>query len=76
MSWSATDYVAELGRRYKQCRGRNEDVEAEFLRLFPAGDREFRASSYVVVDKDGRILLWYLPGLLGREHQVCAINDH
>jgi hypothetical protein len=70
MNWSAVDYVAELGRRYKQCRGRNEITEAEFLRLFPAGDYEFRCTPCVVVDIDGRILLWYLPGLLGREQQV------
>ena len=70
MNWSAKDYVAEVGRRYKQCRGRNEDMEAELLRLFPAGEEEFASSPCVVVDVDGRILLWYLPGILDRGRRV------
>ena len=70
MRWSVLDYVAELGRRNKVCRGRNEKLESDLLRLFPPGREEKEDRPCVVVDCEGRILLWYLPGLLALKQQV------
>lgn len=70
MGWSVLDYLAELGRRNKVCRGRNEKLELELLRLFPPRPSEKEYTPCVVVDVEGRILLWYLPGLLALKQQV------
>jgi hypothetical protein len=70
VSWSIVDYLAELGRRNKRCRGTNEELERELLRLFPPLDSELVCAPCVVVDSEGRILLWYLPGLLALKSQV------
>src|ERR1700689_5139763 len=70
MNWSIVDYMAELDRRSKRCRGRNEQLERETLRLFPPSESELVSAPCVVVDSEGRVILWYLPGLLGRKCQV------
>ena len=70
MNWSIVDYMAELDRRSKRCRGRNEQLEREMLRLFPPLESELVSAPCVVVDSEGRVILWYLPGLLGRKCQV------
>jgi hypothetical protein len=70
MNWSIVDYLAELGRRNKRCRGMNEQLERAMLRLFPPPESELISEPCVVVDSEGRILLWYLPSLLGLKRQV------
>jgi len=70
MNWSIVDYLAELGRRNRRCRGTNEQLERELLRLFPPPESELISEPCVVVDSKGRILLWYLPGLMGLKRQV------
>jgi hypothetical protein len=70
MGWSVVDYMAELGRRSKRCGGRDEELEREMLRLFPPPESELVAEPCVVVDSEGRILLWYLPGLMELKQQV------
>ena len=70
MSWSVVDYVAELRRRSKRCYGRNEELEADLLKAFPLETAERISAPCVVVDCKGRILLWYLPGLLCLSRQV------
>jgi len=70
MSWSVVDYVAELNRRSKRCTGRNETLERDLLRLFPPCTTELVSVPCVVVDSEGIILLWYLPGLLCGQRQV------
>jgi hypothetical protein len=40
------------------------------LRLFPPLESELMSAPCVIVDCEGRILLWYLPGLMGLESQV------
>lgn len=70
MSWSVIDYLAELSRRNKRCRGRNEQQERELLRLFPPPTSALVSAPCVAVDCEGRILVWYLPGLMGRKFQV------
>ena len=70
------DYVAELRRRNKICRGRNEKLEGDLLRLFPPGPDEKEDRPCVVVDREGRILLWYLPGLLAWKQQVSDSGSY
>lgn len=72
MNWSVVDYLAELGRRNKRCRGTNAALELEMLRLFPPPESELISAPCVVVDSEGRILLWYLPGLIGLKRQVTV----
>jgi hypothetical protein len=76
MKWSVLDYVAELGRRNKICRGRNEKLESLMLRLFPPGPDEKEDRPCVTVDNEGRILLWYLPGLLALKQQVSDSGSY
>lgn len=70
MPWSVVDYVEELDCRSKLCRGRNETLEREMERLFPPPRTELESRPCVVIDCKGRILLWYLPGLLSSRQQV------
>jgi len=70
MSWSVLDYLAELSRRNKVCRGRNENLETELIGLFPPLRTGKEYTPCVVVDEEGRILLWYLTGLLALKQQV------
>jgi hypothetical protein len=69
------DYLAELRRRNKRCRGTNERLEREMLRMFPPLESELVSAPSVVVDSEGRILLWYLPGLIGLKRQVTVIQN-
>ena len=70
MKWQVSEYMAELGARSKACRGRNEKLEREMARLFPPRESEKEYNPCVVVDLEGIILLWYLPGLLALKQQV------
>jgi len=70
MSWSVVDYVVELNRRSKRCIRQNETLEQDLLRLFPLCTTELVSVPCVVVDSEGIILLWYLPGLLCGQRQV------
>ena len=70
MNWTVQEYVAELCRRNKRCQGRNEALEAEMMELFPPDEEELVADPCVVVDSEGTILMWYLPGILCSRRQV------
>lgn len=71
MSWSVTDYVTELKKRGARCTGQNAAIEAELLRLFPPDERG--VSLYdpcVIADCKGRIMLWFLPGIVSPKRKV------
>jgi hypothetical protein len=70
MSWSVREYVKELRRRGARCNGRQPGVEDDLRRLFPAGEMEVIVEPCMIVDSEGIILLWYLPGLMNSRRQV------
>ena len=70
MSWSVVRYLGELKKMGKRCTGIQEHVEGRLLELFPPGPTETVAEPCVVVDSEGVILLWFLPGLLNQKRKV------
>lgn len=70
-AWKVDDYCASL---QKKCRGTNERVERELQDKFPPVHDEIvlHASPMLVTDCDGKILVWYLPGILGSIAQVSG----
>ena len=70
-NWLVTDYIAELQRRGKCCNGQQTKVEAEMEKMFHPCQREKIDDPCIIVDKEGVILLWYLPGMLSWSRQVC-----
>jgi hypothetical protein len=73
MPWSAKQYLCELRRLGKRCTGMQEHVERELLELFPPVVTETVVEPCVVVDSEGIILLWFLPGLLNVNRKVCML---
>jgi len=71
--WRIGDYEARLIQKGSRCSGQNETVEAELMAEFPpikqALGQEDRP--LVISDVDGKILVWYLPGLISPARQVC-----
>ena len=71
MTWSVTDYLEEPSKKGKRCTGMHEGIEQELLRLFPPeGQADRIVQPTVVVDCNGVILLWFLPGLLTSKRKV------
>lgn len=71
MNWSVTEYEAELRRKGKRITGHNEELEKSLEALFPpVKPTEFIGSPCVVVDRDGIVILWYLPGIFSRKRRV------
>jgi hypothetical protein len=70
MTWSVVDYMEALVTMGTCCLEMNEQVERRLYQLFPPGTMEMIAQPCVVVDSEGMILLWFLPGLLHRKRQV------
>lgn len=73
--WSAEEYSESLSPKQT---GRNAKVESklqeEYPPLFPLGDAREISDPCTIIDKDGRVLCWYLPGLLTFERQVMQSN--
>ena len=64
--WSVTDYIQDLKRK-----GAGKLNEEKRTKAFPAcGAHKLVADPCVVVDVNGVILLWYLPGLVSPKRQV------
>jgi hypothetical protein len=70
MNWLVSDYMAELRRMGSRCTGQQPDVEDRLLKMFPPGENEMVDTPCVVLDLDGIILLWYLPGLVNLKRRV------
>ena len=68
--WSVTDYVEELRQSGPRCSGQNEKSEETLRTSFPSGDPGFIIEPSIDLDKDGMILLWYLPGLVMLEYRL------
>jgi hypothetical protein len=63
MTWSVDDYLEVLKTGGKE-------VEETLLRMFPPKNSEMIDRPCVIVDRDGKILLWYLPRLIGPGRRV------
>jgi len=74
-AWSVVQYLVELKRLGKCCTGMQEHVEGELLQLFLSGAIQTISEPCVVLDSEGIILLWFLPGLLGRKRKVSQASD-
>lgn len=66
--WDIEEYSQAVGRRNY---GRHAQDEATLQEEFPIPHIGHLTEPAVIVDIAGRILTWYLPGLLNRERQVC-----
>jgi hypothetical protein len=64
------DVLATLGKR---CTGVQEHVESELFERFPPGQTVITADPCVIIDSEGFILLWFLPGLLKPKRRVCHL---
>ena len=71
--WSVNQYVIELWQRGNRVSGFQKLLEEEMKSLFKPCKAELIDSPYVVVDTEGWILVWYLPGFLGPQRQVSGI---
>jgi hypothetical protein len=78
MTWSITEYQKELLKKGKRCTGMQEEIEQELLRRFPPDGVETIVQPTVVVDCNGVILLWFLPGLFNFRQKVksssCSVR--
>jgi len=74
MKWSVVQYLGALKRMGKRCTGMQEHVEGELLDLFPPETTETIVEPCVVVDSEGIILLWFLPGLLHPKRKVGCLS--
>ena len=78
VDWSADEYAQSLSPR---CTGQNMKVESRLLQEFPPlfTPTRLETEPCIIIDKDGRILLWYLPGILTKKRVVSVrrtpIND-
>jgi len=70
MGWSVRDYLAGLQEKGKRCSGLQEKVEESLRQMFPPGKTEKMCRPGVIVDSEGVILVWFLPGLLCSRRQV------
>jgi hypothetical protein len=68
MNWSVEEYLEGLKKGGK-------GLEETLLQNFPPGETELITVPAVILDRNGKILLWYLPRLLGRERQVSNCRD-
>lgn len=65
------DYVAELQKRGVRCSGQNVEIEEDLLMLFPPVENSVCLyEPCIITDCEGRILVWYLPGLIGPNRGV------
>ena len=51
-----------------------DEIEQELLRLFPPDRTETIFAPTLVIDCNGVILLWFLPGLLNSQRKVKSIS--
>lgn len=64
--------AADLNRAVKpHDYGKDEARETSLLAKVPPGPPEVLDSPAIIIDKNGVVLLWYLPGALDVERQVC-----
>ena len=75
-SWSVKDYTDELRRISPRCTGLNNGLEEKLLKSFPPLQNETFMSSGVVTDKNGLILMWYLPRILTPKRQVRDLQNY
>jgi hypothetical protein len=73
-AWTVHQYMVELTRLGKRCTGMQDRVEGELNDLFPPAATVAIAEPCVIVDSDGIILLWFLPGLLNKKRQVSRLQ--
>jgi len=70
--WSADDYVGDLTVRQT---GQNAKVEGKLLKKYPPifGCTRYEMQPCTVKDKEGNIMLWYLPGALTKQRSVSSL---
>lgn len=74
MPWCAKDYLSSLPSRPNGFHGSVE--EAIEINFPPAEKKPFPTLSKpaIIVDKNGIILVWYLPEALGQNRQVSCLS--
>ena len=74
MSWSVVDYAAALCKKGTRCTGCQAHIEKALLVQFPPLARTSQeVRPCIILDNEGRILMWYLPGIISLTHQVSWI---
>lgn len=69
--------AVELSRSLKRNElGKDEAREAELLSQFPPGEEETIDQPALIIDRDGVVLAWYLPSVLGQDRQVRRFSSH
>ena len=69
--WSANDYVADLTER---ATGQNIKFEGKLLKKYPPifTPTRYEMQPCTVKDKDGNIILWYIPSAVTSQ---CAVSS-
>jgi hypothetical protein len=64
IDWDIEEYVHRLPNKNS----------SRFKRDFPDLNLGYQNMPAVIIDSKGRIVIWYLPRLLGKHHTVSAIQ--
>jgi hypothetical protein len=70
VSWDAVRYADSLTRRQT---GKNDQFEGRLANRFPVDEENkgrFISVPCIIVDRNGVILCWFLPGALSSQRQV------
>ena len=73
MSWSVVEYVEALRGMGTRCTGTQDHIENPLRERFPPAVPQHIVGPCVMVDSEGIILLWFLPGLMSLKRQVGRI---
>ena len=71
MDWSVRQYTNALAQFGPRCTGNQQDIEHHLRHLFPPNTTKTISEPSVIMDSDGIVLLWFLPGLLNSSRQVA-----
>ena len=74
-NWRANDYVADLTER---ATGQNAKVEKGLLKKYPPifSSNKYQMQPCIVKDKDGYIMMWYIPGAVTAQRTVSLWFVH
>ena len=71
MTWDATRYAAKLPKNpAKPGTKALDDREAKLKQQYKLLDEATASAPYIVIDMQGIILVWYLPGILSNSRWV------
>lgn len=75
MTWSIEEYAERLTKQQNMQTPEKEDaILRDFPPVYPPGEEPLADTPVMVVDNQGIIVLWYLPGALTNRRAVSVIH--